>query len=69
MGDESTTNWFYEEPIDAESKKYRLLSNITKAEKMIEAGEIHNAMEFIEDHLMCFYEFVWQYIITCKLYL
>lgn len=53
----SITSWFFEPPIDFESKKYRLLDNAMKAEKMIEEGKIHEAMAFIEDHLVCFYKF------------
>lgn len=54
---ENIIRWFYEEPIDFESKKYRLLSNVSKAQEMIDAGNIHKAMDFIEDHLVCFYKF------------
>ena len=53
----SITSWFFEPPIDFESKKYRLLDNAMKAEKMIDEGDIKNAMQFIEDHLVCFYKF------------
>ena len=53
----SITSWFFEPPIDFESKKYRLLDNAQQAERMIEAGKIHEAMSFIEDHLVCFYKF------------
>lgn len=54
---ESITSWFFEPPIDFESKKYRLLDNALKAEKLIEEGDIKSAMQFIEDHLVCFYKF------------
>jgi len=54
---ESVTKWFYEEPIDFESKKYRLLDSISKAQQMIEDGEIHDAMSYVEDYLGCFYKF------------
>ncbi|MAZ30822.1 MAG: hypothetical protein CMP57_01870 [Flavobacteriales bacterium] len=53
----NVTKWFYEEPIDFESKKYRLLGSVSKAQEMIDAGDIHEAMDFIEDHLVCFYKF------------
>jgi len=57
MEDKNIYDWFFEEPIDFESKKYRLLSNVTTAEKMLEKGDIDEAMKFIEDHLVCFYKF------------
>lgn len=57
MKGESFIKWFYEDPIDFESKKYRLLSCVSKAEKMIEAGNIHEAMDYVENHLVCFYKF------------
>ena len=50
-------DWFFEEPIDYESKKYRLLGNISAAKEMLEKGNIDEAMKFIEDHLVCFYKF------------
>ena len=57
MEDKNIYDWFFEEPIDFESKKYRLLSNVTIAEKMLESGNIDDAMNFIENHLVCFYKF------------
>jgi len=54
---ESITSWFFEPPIDFESKKYRLLDNALKAEKLIEDEDIKGAMDFIEEHLVCFYKF------------
>ena len=53
----SITSWFFEPPIDFESKKYRLLDNALKAEKLLEEGDMQGAMDFIEDHLVCFYKF------------
>jgi hypothetical protein len=53
----SITSWFFEPPIDFESKKYRLLDNALKAEKLLEDGDMKGAMDFIEDHLVCFYKF------------
>lgn len=53
----ATTAWFFEEPIDLEYKKYKLLANVEYAEKTLEEGNIHDAMDFIEDHLVCFYRF------------
>ena len=56
MSKKSTT-WFFEDPMDFEYKKYKLLANIEFAEKSLKDGNIHNAMDFIEDHLVCFYRF------------
>ena len=53
----NVSKWFFEEPIDFESKKYRLLSCVLAAEKMLESGDIDKAMQYIEDHLVCFYKF------------
>lgn len=53
----STTAWFFDEPFDLEYKRYKLLANIEYAEKTLNEGNIHDAMDFIEDHLVCFYRF------------
>ena len=53
----STTTWFFEEPYDLEYKRYKLLASVEYAEKTLEEGNIHDAMDFIEDHLVCFYRF------------
>ena len=57
MKSTNTTKWFYEEPMDFESKKYRLLGAISNAQKILDAGDIHEAMDYVEDHLVCFYKF------------
>ena len=57
MANNVTTSWFFEDPIDFEYKRYKLLAAIEHAEKMLEEGNIHTAMDFIEDHLVCFYRF------------
>ncbi len=57
MANNVTTSWFFEDPIDFEYKRYKLLASIEHAEKMLEEGNIHTAMDFIEDHLVCFYRF------------
>lgn len=56
MSKKSTT-WFFEDPMDFEYKKYKLLANVEFAEKSLNEGNIHDAMDFIEDHLVCFYRF------------
>ena len=56
MSKKSTT-WFFEDPMDFEYKKYKLLANIEFAERSLNDGNIHDAMDFIEDHLVCFYRF------------
>tara|TARA_B100001287_G_scaffold149269_1_gene125676 strand:- start:1038 stop:1742 length:705 start_codon:yes stop_codon:yes gene_type:complete len=57
MKSKNITNWFFEDPIDFESKKYRLYHNADLAKKMLDKGSINEAMSFIEDHLVCFYKF------------
>lgn len=52
-----STAWFFEDPMDLEYKRYKLLANVEFAEKSLEEGNIHDAMDFIEDHLVCFYRF------------
>lgn len=52
-----STAWFFEDPMDFEYKKYKLLANVEFAEKSLNEGNIHDAMDFIEDHLVCFYRF------------
>jgi hypothetical protein len=52
-----STAWFFEDPMDLEYKKYKLLANVEFAEKSLNEGNIHDAMDFIEDHLVCFYRF------------
>ena len=52
-----STAWFFEDPMDFEYKKYKLLANAEAAEDSLERGDIHEAMDFIEDHLVCFYRF------------
>tara|TARA_B100001093_G_scaffold332156_1_gene317149 strand:- start:765 stop:1466 length:702 start_codon:yes stop_codon:yes gene_type:complete len=52
-----STTWFFEDPMDFEHKNYKLLANVEYAEKCLEEGKIHEAMDFIEDHLVCFYRF------------
>lgn len=52
-----STAWFFEDPMDFEYKKYKLLANIEYAERSLKDGNIHDAMDFIEDHLVCFYRF------------
>jgi len=52
-----STAWFFEDPMDFEHKKYKLLANAEAAESSLENGNIHEAMDFIEDHLVCFYRF------------
>ena len=52
-----STAWFFEDPMDFEHKKYKLLANAEAAESSLENGDIHEAMDFIEDHLVCFYRF------------
>jgi hypothetical protein len=52
-----STSWFFEEPMDFEYKNYKLLANVEYAEKSLNEGKIHEAMDFIEDHLVCFYRF------------
>jgi hypothetical protein len=52
-----STSWFFEDPMDFEYKKYKLLANAEAAENSLENGNIHEAMDFIEDHLVCFYRF------------
>lgn len=52
-----STAWFFEDPMDLEYKKYKLLANVEFAEKNLNEGNIHDAMDFIEDHLVCFYRF------------
>lgn len=52
-----TVAWFFEDPLDLEYKRYKLLANVEQAESMLESGDIHKAMDFIEDHLVCFYKF------------
>lgn len=52
-----STSWFFEEPMDFEYKNYKLLANVEYAEKCLNEGKIHEAMDFIEDHLVCFYRF------------
>ena len=68
MKGESFIKWFYEDPIDFESKKYRLLSCVSKAEKMIEAGNIHEAMDYVENHLVCFYKFKTEKELIARMY-
>ncbi len=53
----SSTSWFFEDPMDLEFKNYKLLANVEYAEKCLNEGKIHEAMDFIEDHLVCFYRF------------
>ena len=57
MNTKNSTNWFFEDPIDFESKKYRLYHAADTAKKMLNNGNIDDAMRFIEDHLVCFYKF------------
>ena len=57
MASKKVTSWFFDSPVDFESKKYRLYHNANIAKKMLEDGEIDDAMQFIEDHLVCFYKF------------
>lgn len=52
-----STTWFFEDPMDLEHKNYKLLANVEYAEKCLNEGKIHEAMDFIEDHLVCFYRF------------
>lgn len=52
-----STAWFFEDPMDFEYKNYKLLANVEYAEKCLDDGKIHEAMDFIEDHLVCFYRF------------
>ena len=52
-----STAWFFEDPMDLEHKNYKLLANVEYAEKCLNEGKIHEAMDFIEDHLVCFYRF------------
>ena len=42
---------------ETDYKKYKLLANAEAAEDSLERGDIHEAMDFIEDHLVCFYRF------------
>ena len=53
----TTTAWFFEDPMDLEYKNYKLLANVEYAENCLNEGKIHDAMDFIEDHLVCFYRF------------
>lgn len=57
MESKNSTKWFFEDPIDFESKKYRLYHHADLAKKMLAEGSIDKAMQFIEDHLVCFYKF------------
>lgn len=52
-----STAWFFEDPMDFEYKRYKLLANIEFAERSLNDSNIHDAMDFIEDHLVCFYRF------------
>lgn len=50
--------WFAESPIDLEYKKYKLLAQISRLEKSIEATEIVSALDQIEENLGNLYKFI-----------
>lgn len=51
-------SWFAEPPIDLEYKKYKLLAQISRLEKSIEAGEILSSLDSIEENLGDLYKFI-----------
>ena len=50
--------WFTEPPLDLEYKRYKLLAQVTRLEKSIEATEVDSALDFIEENLGNLYKFI-----------
>lgn len=56
--DDLSFDWFTEPPIDIEFKKYKLMAQIKRQQKSIEAGELLSSLDHAEYQLANLYKFV-----------
>lgn len=56
--DDLSFDWFVEPPIDIEFKKYKLLAQIARHQKSVDAGQLMSALDHTETQLSNLYKFV-----------
>jgi hypothetical protein len=56
--DDLSFDWFIEPPIDIEFKKYKLLAQISRQQKSIDAGQLMTALNHTEMQLSNLYKFI-----------
>jgi hypothetical protein len=56
--DDLSFDWFTEPPIDIEFKKYKLLAQITRHQKRVDAGQLLSSLDHVELQLANLYKFI-----------